>query len=105
MSEYLDRSQVIDLYEKYRPRLATCVYEFGQELRKLPIVEEIPHGDITPIEAFETTSRLIERIIELLPNIVDSVIANMPEAIDLYVKSKKETERRQINEGEKGREK
>lgn len=45
MSEYLDRKQVIDLYEKYHPRLATFVWEFGQELRQLPIVEERPHGE------------------------------------------------------------
>lgn len=37
MSEYLDRKQVIDLYEKHHSHLATYVWEFGQELRQLPI--------------------------------------------------------------------
>lgn len=45
MSEYLDRQQVIDLYEKHHSHLATYVWEFGQELRQLPIVEERPHGE------------------------------------------------------------
>lgn len=34
----INRQAVIDLYEKYHPYLATKVYEFGQELRKLPSV-------------------------------------------------------------------
>lgn len=45
MSEYLDRKQVIELYEKHHSHLATYVWEFGQELRQLPIVEERPHGE------------------------------------------------------------
>lgn len=45
-------------------------------------------GDITLREVYESTSRLIERIIELLPDIVDSVTANMPEAIEQYIESK-----------------
>lgn len=40
MSEYLDRKQVIELYEKYQPSLATNVYEFGEKLKALPIVKE-----------------------------------------------------------------
>lgn len=39
MSEYLDRKQVIDLYEKHHSHLATYVWEFGQELKALPTVE------------------------------------------------------------------
>lgn len=48
MSEYLDRKQVIELYEKHHSHLATYVWEFGQELRQLPIVEERPHGEWIP---------------------------------------------------------
>ena len=36
----ISRQAVIDLYEKYHPYLATKVYEFGQELRKLPSVSQ-----------------------------------------------------------------
>lgn len=45
MSEYLDRKQVIELYEKHHSHLATYVWEFGQELRQLPIVEQRPQGE------------------------------------------------------------
>ena len=45
MSEYLDRKQVIELYEKYHSHLATYVWEFWQELGQLPIVEQRPHGE------------------------------------------------------------
>ena len=48
MSEYLDRKQVIELYEKYQPSLATHVYEFGEKLKALPIVKERPHGEWIP---------------------------------------------------------
>lgn len=44
MSEYLDRKQVIDLYEKFQPSLATHVYEFGEALRKLPVTQD-SHGE------------------------------------------------------------
>ena len=37
-NDLISRQAVIDLYEKYHPYLATKVYEFGQELRKLPSV-------------------------------------------------------------------
>ena len=39
MSEYLGRKQVIELYEKYQPSLATHVYEFGEKLMALPVAE------------------------------------------------------------------
>lgn len=48
MSQYLDRKQVIELYEKYQPCMATRVYDFGETLRKLPVVEERPHGEWIP---------------------------------------------------------
>lgn len=38
MSQYLDRKEVIELYEKYQPCMANRVYEFGEALRELPIV-------------------------------------------------------------------
>ena len=39
-NDLISRQAVIDLYEKYHPYLATKVYEFGQELRKLPSVSQ-----------------------------------------------------------------
>ena len=42
--QYLDRKQVIDLYEKFHPSLATHVYEFGEALRKLPVTQD-SHGE------------------------------------------------------------
>lgn len=47
MSEYLDRKQVIDLYEKFQPSLAIHVYEFGEALRKLPVTQD-SHGEWIP---------------------------------------------------------
>lgn len=44
MSEYLDRKQVIDLYEKFQPSLANHVYEFGEKLRSLPVTQD-SHGE------------------------------------------------------------
>lgn len=44
MGEYLDRKQVIDLYEKFQPSLAIHVYEFGEALRKLPVTQD-SHGE------------------------------------------------------------
>lgn len=56
MSEYLDRKQVIDLYEKFQPSLAIHVYEFGEALRKLPVTQD-SHGEWEKygdkIEAFD----------------------------------------------------
>ncbi len=48
MSEYLDRKQVIELYEKYQPSLATHVYEFGEKLRSLPVTQD-SHGEWKPL--------------------------------------------------------
>lgn len=45
-------------------------------------------GYITPREVYDSTSRLIERIVEILPDIVASVIENMPEAIEQYIEWK-----------------
>ena len=39
-------------------------------------------------EACEAFVRLIEKVIEILPDIVASVTANMPEAIEQYIESK-----------------
>lgn len=39
-------------------------------------------------EACEAMVKLIEKIIEILPDIVESVTANMPEAIEQYIESK-----------------
>lgn len=50
MSEYLDRKQVIDLYEKFQPSLAIHVYEFGEALRKLPVTQD-SHGEWLQVTA------------------------------------------------------
>ena len=34
----VSRQAVNDLYDRYHPTLATCVYEFGEELKALPSV-------------------------------------------------------------------
>lgn len=39
-------------------------------------------------EACEALVKLIEKVIEILPDIVSSVTANMPEAIEQYIESK-----------------
>lgn len=39
-------------------------------------------------EACESMVKLIEKIIEILPDIVESVTANMPKAIEQYIESK-----------------
>lgn len=39
-------------------------------------------------EACEAMIRLIEKVIEILPDIIASVTANMPEAIEQYIESK-----------------
>lgn len=44
MSQYLDRKQVIELYEKFQPSLANHVYEFGEKLRSLPVTQD-SHGE------------------------------------------------------------
>ena len=55
MSEYLDRKQVIDLYEKHHSHLATHVWEFGQELKQLPITT-------IPVAELDTTNDFAEWI-------------------------------------------
>ena len=54
MSEYLDRKQVIELYEKYQPSLATQVYEFGEKLKALPTVT-------IPVAELDTTKEDSDR--------------------------------------------
>lgn len=45
MSQYLDRNQVIELYKKYQPYMATRIFAYEKALRELPVVEERPHGE------------------------------------------------------------
>lgn len=45
-------------------------------------------GDITPQEALDATARLIDRVLEILPNIMQSVIDAMPDAIEKYLKER-----------------
>ena len=40
----VSRQAVNDLYDRYHPTLATCVYEFGEELKALPSVNPCKHG-------------------------------------------------------------
>ena len=51
MSEYLDRKQVIELYEKHQPSLATHVYEFGEKLKALPMMA-LPIAELDTTEDF-----------------------------------------------------
>lgn len=48
---------------------------------------QIPQGMTE--EACEACINLSKKIIEILPNIVESVIANMPEAIEQYIELKR----------------
>ena len=41
MSEYLDKNQVIELYDKYRPSLANHVYEYGSIMKCSKCGEEV----------------------------------------------------------------
>ena len=42
----VSRQAVNDLYDRYHPTLATCVYEFGEELKALPSVNPTrEHGE------------------------------------------------------------
>ena len=40
----VSRQAVNDLYDRYHPTLATCVYELGEELKALPSVNPYKHG-------------------------------------------------------------
>lgn len=46
------------------------------------------NGDITPKEALDATARLVDRVLEILPNIMQSVIDAMPDAIEKYLKER-----------------
>lgn len=69
MSEYLDRKQVIELYEKYQPSLATNVYEFGEKLKALPMMA-LPIAELDTAEDFAEWIPCSER----LPNDMRPVI-------------------------------
>ena len=59
MNQYLDRKQVIELYEKYQPSMATHVYEFGEKLKALPIVE-IPLAELDTTNDVEYKAKVKE---------------------------------------------
>jgi len=65
-----------------------------QELKERREMEsrQIPQ-DMTE-EACEALVKLTEKIIEILPDIVSSVTANMPEAIEQYIESKMNNEKK-----------
>jgi len=44
MAKYIEAKKVYELYDKHRSHLATYVYEFGEELRKLQTIDR-PHGE------------------------------------------------------------
>lgn len=91
---FLDTPRHIDAIEALQ--IASWLQELKErrekESRREKVIrdpdEPYAGGDITPREVYESTSRLIERVIELLPDIVSSVTANMPEAIEQYIESK-----------------
>ena len=45
MTDYISRADAIELFEKYKPRMAVSVYEYGQALKTLPSAE-LPKGDL-----------------------------------------------------------
>lgn len=44
--------------------------------------------EITPKDALDVTERLVYRVLEILPNIIQSVIDAMPDAIEKYLKER-----------------
>jgi len=50
--------------------------------------EPYAEGDITPREVYESASRLTEKVIEILPDLISSAIANMPEVVEQYIESR-----------------
>ena len=40
MSDLISRADVIELFEKYKPRMAVSVYEYGQALKAIPSAEQ-----------------------------------------------------------------
>lgn len=41
--DFVSREAIIDLYDRYRPSLATHISEFGDELKKLPSAKKTEH--------------------------------------------------------------
>ena len=88
MKEAVENQQVAEWLQELKERRE-------KESRREEVIrdpdEPYAGGDITPREVYESVSRLSERIIELLPNIVDSVISNMPDLIEEYLRRKEES--------------
>ena len=45
-------------------------------------------GDITPKEALDATARLVDIVLEILPNIMQAAIDVMPDAVEKYLKER-----------------
>lgn len=76
MSEYLDRKQVIELYEKYQPSLATHVYEFGEKLKALPTVT-------IPVAELGQVNIVIPELMEALQMAVNALYRAAEKQIDV----------------------
>lgn len=87
-----------DLLVKHLEEVQNTAGDFGNYERSMEIggciaivkAEKtvMENGDITPKEALDATARLVERIVEILPNIMQSVIDAMPDAIEKYLKER-----------------
>ena len=91
-----------DLLVKHLEEVKKTADDFGNYERSMEIggciaivkAEKtvMENGDVTPKEALDATARLIDRVLEILPNIMQSVIDAMPDAIEKYLKERDEHE-------------
>ena len=89
-----------DLLIKHLGEVQKTADEFGNWERSMEIggciaivkAEKtvMENGDITPQEALDATARLVDRVLEILPNIMQAVIDAMPDAIEKYLKERDE---------------
>ena len=89
-----------DLLVKHLEEVKKTADDFGNYERSMEIggciaivkAEKtvMENGDVTPKEALDATTILIGRVVEILPNIVQSVIDAMPDAIEKYLKERDE---------------
>lgn len=81
----------LSLYTDLKGRCELCpmsqVFSWIDPMADQPTEEKtvIGNGDITPKEALDATARLVDRVLEILPNIMQSVIDAMPDAIEKYL--------------------
>lgn len=91
-----------DLLIKHLEEVQKTADEFGNSERFddiggcIAIVKSektvMENGDITPKEALDATARLVDRVLEILPNIMQSVIDAMPDAIEKCLEKRDDDE-------------